>query len=121
MLRGSRDNAAALMPAFDVLVLSSRTEGTPMAILEAMSAGVPVVAFAVGGIPQVLGAGSGWLVPPGDIAGLRSAIGDALADPAEATRRAARAREILRGEHGVEEWIKRVHQVYFAAAASGAA
>jgi glycosyltransferase involved in cell wall biosynthesis len=114
-LPGGRDDAAALMPAFDVMVLSSRTEGTPMALLEAMSAGVPVVAFAVGGIPQVLDRDSGWLVAPEDAASLANAIAEVLSTPDEARRRAARAREIVAAKFGVAQWMERIGQVYRAA------
>src|SRR5437879_13039717 len=50
---GKVDDAARLFPAFDMFVLSSRTEGTPIVLFEAMAAGVPVVANAVGGVPDV--------------------------------------------------------------------
>lgn len=116
-LAGNRVDAAALMPGFDVMVLTSRTEGTPMALLEAMSAGVPVVAFAVGGIPQVLDTTSGWLVEPGDTTGLGRAIQEALADRTESGRRAAQAREVLRTRFGVGQWMDRIREVYLAAGA----
>ena len=68
---GSRDDVFALLPAFDVFVLSSRFEGLPIALLEAMATGVAPVATRVGGIPEVITDGQdGLLVDPGDPATL---------------------------------------------------
>jgi glycosyltransferase involved in cell wall biosynthesis len=109
---GERDGAASFLAAFDVLISSSRTEGLPMVLLEAMSAGTPVVAFGVGGIPQLLNENTGWVVPPGDVHRLAEAAQEALGDPAEAARRAGRAREIIDREYGVELWLDRLESVY---------
>jgi glycosyltransferase involved in cell wall biosynthesis len=54
ILCGERKDVEAILPAFDVFALPSRTEGTPMTLLEAMAAEVPIVASAVGGIPEIL-------------------------------------------------------------------
>lgn len=111
-LVGQVDDAALLLTAFDVLAISSRTEGTPMVLLEAMASGIPVVAFAVGGIPCVLDSRSAWLVPPGDTSAFAAALQEALQNPAEALRRAAAARETLRARHGLDSWIQQVEAVY---------
>jgi lipopolysaccharide/colanic/teichoic acid biosynthesis glycosyltransferase/glycosyltransferase involved in cell wall biosynthesis len=79
----------------DVLVISSRNEGTPVAAIEAMAAGCPVVATAVGGVPDLVEDGvTGLLVPPGDAAGLGEAVLTMLGDPelVERMTRAARAK-----------------------------
>ena len=83
-----------------------------MVLLEAMSAGTPVVAFGVGGIPQLLGDEAGWVVPPGDTRRLGETIRQSLADPAETARRVARAREIVTRVYGVERWLERMESVY---------
>jgi len=95
---GELGDVRPALAAADLYVSSSRTEGTSIALLEAMAAGVPVVATAAGGTPGVLG-GCGRLVPVGDAQALATALRTALADPAgmaEAARAAqSRAREIF--------------------------
>ena len=111
-LAGHQEDASALLPAFDLMVVSSRTEGTPMVLLEAMGAGVPIAAFAVGGIPQVLDEESAWLIRPGDIKGLRDAIIHVMANPEEAGRRAGRGRGILREKFDALRWLDQICRVY---------
>lgn len=80
ILTGFRRDVARLLPALDVVVLSSHTEGMPVVILEAMAAGVPVVATAVGGTPEVVVHGeTGYLTAPGEVAELASRIEQVLA------------------------------------------
>jgi glycosyltransferase involved in cell wall biosynthesis len=71
-----------LLHQSDLLVLSSITEALPNVALEAMAAGLPVVATRVGGLPEVVVEGeTGWLVPPGDVPALAAAMNQLLADP----------------------------------------
>jgi glycosyltransferase involved in cell wall biosynthesis len=78
---GSRHDVPELLPAFDVFALSSRFEGLPIALLEAMAAGLACVATSVGGIPEVITDGrDGLLVEPGDPDALAIALGKALSD-----------------------------------------
>jgi glycosyltransferase involved in cell wall biosynthesis len=81
-LLGDREDVPDLLARSDVFVLSTLSEGMPMSILEAMAAGLPVVASAVGGIPEVVVDGeTGLLVPPRDAAALAEALRRLLDDP----------------------------------------
>lgn len=75
----------------DVLVLASETEGWPKAIAEAMAFGLVCVGSDRGLIPQMLGEGRGWIVPPGDEAALADALRRIAADPGESLERGRRA------------------------------
>ncbi|MES2643179.1 MAG: glycosyltransferase family 4 protein [Myxococcota bacterium] len=70
-------------------------DGIPVALLEAMAAGLPVVTTAVSGLPEIADEAVGWIVPPDDSAALAAALLAALDDPAEATRRGAAGRARL--------------------------
>ncbi len=113
---GNRTGMGALLKAFDVLVLSSRTEGLPMVLLEAAAARVPIVAFAVGGIPEVLSNHSSWLASPGDCAALADGMRSALDDPDEAALRAQAAHDEILARFGQAQWLHRHWDLYAAAA-----
>jgi glycosyltransferase involved in cell wall biosynthesis len=83
LLLGERSDVAALLPAFDVFALPSLYEGLPCAVVEAMTAGIPVVATAVNSVPEIVIAGrTGLLARPGDPASLADALGFMLGHPA---------------------------------------
>jgi glycosyltransferase involved in cell wall biosynthesis len=109
---GQVTEAARLIKAFDVLVLSSRTEGTPMVLFEAMAARVPVVATAVGGVPDVVSQNEALLVPPDRPDELASAIAAVRNDPAAARTRADAAAKRLATEYAVGPWVERYAAVY---------
>lgn len=109
---GEVPEAGRLFRAFDLFVLSSRTEGTPVVLLEAMAAGVPVVAARVGGVPDVVGSGEAWLVPPEDAGALADAVGDARRDREEAERRADAAADRLARAFAVGPWLDRYEEIY---------
>lgn len=81
VLHGDRKDVAAFLRTLDLYVLSSKSEGLPMALLEAMATGLPIVATRVGGIPEVIEDGvSGLLVPPADPDALAAALARLSAD-----------------------------------------
>jgi glycosyltransferase involved in cell wall biosynthesis len=117
-LPGLIADAARLYAAFDLFVLSSRTEGTPISLFEAMAARVPVVATAVGGVPDVVSADDALLVPPNAAAALARAIDASLGDPAAAADRASRAAARLVRDFGVDPWLDRYDALYASLARS---
>jgi glycosyltransferase involved in cell wall biosynthesis len=81
VLLGERDDVAKQLALSDVFVLASRSEGMPLSVLEAMAAGLPVVASAVGGVPELVVSGqTGLLVRPDDIDALADALRTVLSD-----------------------------------------
>lgn len=109
---GARPQASQLFTAFDGFVLSSWSEGTPIALLEAMAAGVPVVSTAVGGIPDVVGPGEAVLVPAEDPVALGAAIRQLVEDPAAAQVRAQAATRRLNDEFGADRWLASHETLY---------
>jgi glycosyltransferase involved in cell wall biosynthesis len=113
LLAGFCDDLDRLLPHLDLLVLPSFTEGLPNVVLEAFAAGVPVVATAVGGTPEVVVDGvNGYLVPAGDPAALARRIRDAL--EVEERRRAMgqRGRDRIRNEFTFEAQSARYQQLF---------
>lgn len=114
-LLGARRDVPALLARADAVVLASLEEGMSNALMEAMAAGRPVVATAVGGTAELLGGGPeprGVLVPPGDPRALADGIARVLADPGAAARMAARARRWCRAHLGVETMVDRHVELY---------
>ena len=110
---GWADDVAAWMADLDVVALTSRSEGTPVALIEALAAGRPVVATSVGGVPFVVRHGAtGWLVPPGDSVAVAEALQAALADPAEGTRRSAAGRTEVLDRFGSERLVADIRSLY---------
>lgn len=90
---GERDDVGALLSSLAIVVVPSQAEGMPLAMMEAMAAGVPVIATAVGGIPELIEhQRSGLLVAPGDVAAIAAYVGALLADPPRRQALGARAR-----------------------------
>jgi len=113
---GHRDDVPALLPQFDLLVHPALREGLGVALLEAQSAGVPIVASAVGGVPELVAHGrSGWLVPPGDPHALAEAIAALAHTPALRSALAAEARAQVERRHALHGLAARHVRVYEAA------
>jgi glycosyltransferase involved in cell wall biosynthesis len=107
----------------DAVVLTSRNEGTPVTLIEAMAAGIPVIATAVGGVPDLLGrsetnisgfqiAERGILVNPGDARALADALIFILKSTDASARMIRRAREHVMGHHSIERLLGDMKQLY---------
>lgn len=112
---GSRNDVPEVLPAFDIFALSSRYEGLPIALLEAMASGVPPIATAVGGVPEVISDGlDGLLVPAGDQRALGDAMTDLLDEPgrraavADRARRRAADFDVTRAVRRMEQWYEEI-------------
>ncbi|MHC5210222.1 MAG: glycosyltransferase [Planctomycetota bacterium] len=112
-LLGIRHDVPDLLAASDLFVLPSLWEGLGLVFLEAMAAGLPVVATRVSAVPEVVEHGvTGWLVPPADPEALAAAVGAALRDP-RAREAAGRAgRERLAARFGLPRMIDETLAVY---------
>ena len=105
---GERDDVPVLLALSDVLVLPSHdaVETLPLAILEAMAAGVPVVASAVGSVPDVIEDGvNGRLIAPADAHGLAGAVRDIMDDRAKSAQMAHNAGETVRTRYGIGRMV----------------
>jgi glycosyltransferase involved in cell wall biosynthesis len=110
---GVRRDVPAFFPGLRAVVNSSEREGLSLALLEAMAAGVPVVATDAGGTGEVVRDGeTGVLVPPLDEQALAAGIRRVLEDPALARRLAATARAVVRAEHTIAAAARRYEALY---------
>lgn len=92
---GARQDIAEIMRSLDVFVLPSISEASPITLLEAMATGLPVVATSVGGVPDLVGATRGTLVPPSDPAALAAALQGYIDAPSLARRHGDAARAFV--------------------------
>jgi glycosyltransferase involved in cell wall biosynthesis len=109
---GMREDVDSILRAADVGALTSDREGSPLFMFECMAAGTPLVATAVGGIPEVIENGrNGVVVPPGDPGAFADALIGLLSDPARRATIAASARESL-GAHTIDAVAIRFADLY---------
>jgi glycosyltransferase involved in cell wall biosynthesis len=113
LMPGARDDVARWVAAFDVFALSSRMEGLPLVTLEALAAGLPLVATAVGGLPNLIDEGrNGFLVPPGDEGALRNRLLAIRADMPGARVVGERGRVHVSERHSNAEMTRRYMSLY---------
>jgi len=112
-LSGFRDDLPEILPALDLVVHPALMEGLGVSLLQAASAGVPIVASRAGGIPEAVREGeNGLLVPPGDVAALRAAIGTLLDDPERRRALGAGGRALMAREFSIDAMVEGNLAVY---------
>jgi glycosyltransferase involved in cell wall biosynthesis len=112
-LLGFRDDMPRLLPGLDIVAHPPSAEGLGVAVLEAMSAGVPVAASAVGGVRDVIeDRDSGLLLPPGDSILWRGALERLIDDPAQRSRLGAAGRRRVEREFSVDRMVAGNLEVY---------
>jgi glycosyltransferase involved in cell wall biosynthesis len=112
-LAGWCTDLPAVYERFDALLLGSLNEGTPVAVIEAMAAGLPVVATAVGGVPDVITDGEdGVLVAPGDAPAMAAAMLRLAGDERERRRLGIAARASVERRYSAERLLSNVAQLY---------
>jgi glycosyltransferase involved in cell wall biosynthesis len=110
---GHRSDVQALLSMMDVFVLSTHWEGFPLVILEAMAAGLPVVATAVDGIPEVVVSGeTGFLVPHSAPEPLAGSLLRLLREPDLLSRMGSAARAHVSAQFGQEQFRRAVGTLY---------
>lgn len=110
---GYRNDVAAILPGCDLFVLPSLDDAFPTVLMEALAAGVPLVATEVGGIPEIVTPGlTGTLVPAGDAMRLAEEVAEMLADEETLRRMRGAARDAASQRFSTGAWLQRLDQVY---------
>lgn len=112
-MEGHRDDVSEILPTFDVFVSASRSEAFGVAMVEAMAAGVPVVATATEGALEIIEEGvTGLTVPPGDVTSLASAVRSLLEDARLRASLGAEGARSARERFSIERMIDETERVY---------
>jgi glycosyltransferase involved in cell wall biosynthesis len=107
-LAGVQPDPAAVMAELDVLVSTSRTEAMPLVVMEAMAAGLPVVATSVGGVPELIQhQRSGYLCTEGDVHGVAASVRTLVRDRAQWQAYAAAGRERAERDFSLDRCVER--------------
>ena len=110
---GYRDDVGPFLRAADALVMPSHREGLPLTLVEALAAGLPVVASDVGGVGELVRDGdNGRLVPPGDVAALAGALGDVAGRLSDFRRVALGDAARVRRRHSPQAWATATAEIY---------
>jgi len=110
---GHRNDVPALLAASDLFVLPSRSEASPNAVIEAMAAGLPVVASRMGGIPELITPGvTGELVPPGDATGLAECLMSLIERPAHRHALGSAARAHVARRYSFDRMVASFEELY---------
>lgn len=110
---GARTDVEQLLPALDVFVCPSHWEGLPLAVVEAMAAGLPVVATRVSSLTEVVAEGvTGLIVPPADPAALAHSLETLLEDPELRRRMGAAGRQRAQDHYTLERMVSQTEELY---------
>jgi glycosyltransferase involved in cell wall biosynthesis len=113
LMTGYREDIPAILSFTDLGIISSVAEGIPQFLFQMMAMGKPVIATAVGGIPEIVTSGvNGLLIPPEDPAALAKALVQLLGDPESARGLGEKGRRLVEREYTVEKMAEKVYRVY---------
>lgn len=113
LFAGQRSDIPELMAAMDIYIITSKREGLPLSLIEAMMSGKPVVATAVGGIPDTIShEAEGVLVPPGDTGAIAEAVLSLAGDAARRERLAAGARKTAAERYSPGKILEDLERIY---------
>jgi glycosyltransferase involved in cell wall biosynthesis len=112
VMTGRRMDVPTIMPAFDVFALSSRSEGLPLVVPEAMAAGLPIVTTAVGGLPSVVDEGVTGLLVPVEERPLRAALSKLVANRELARKLGAQARDAALARYSADRMVDAYLELY---------
>jgi len=109
---GMRDDIPSLLAASDLYVSSSHWEGLPLTILEAMMAGLPIIATDVGDIPSVVTADIGIVIPPHQPGSIAEAVTKLLDEPAKLQQMGLAARDLALRNYSPQAWMEQLLNLY---------